>query len=30
MKRVISAAIMLPTVLLVFILDNKYVVDVFM
>ena len=30
MKRVISAAIMLPTVLLVFILGNKYVVDVFM
>lgn len=30
MKRVISAAIMLPTVLLVFIPGNKYVVDVFM
>ena len=30
MKRVLSAAILLPIVLIVFILGNKYVVDVFM
>lgn len=30
MKRVLSALVLLPTVLLVFILGNKYVVDIFM
>ncbi len=30
MKRVLSAAILLPLVLIVFILGNTYVVDVFM
>ena len=30
MKRVLSAAVLLPLVLIVFILGNTYVVDVFM
>jgi len=30
MKRILSSAIMLPLVLIVFILGNKYVVDIFM
>lgn len=30
MKRIISSAIMLPLVLIIFILGNKYIVDIFM
>lgn len=30
MKRILSSAVLLPIVLIVFILGNKYVVDVFM
>ena len=30
MKRVLSSAVLVPIVLIVFILGNKYVVDIFM